>query len=183
MRVRGFFFFWKVVAHLSLIRRLCGDGSRCASSLEWTEGNLGQAGLWGSWFAFAFACVLYVVLCRGLRGGGGGKRVMGWVNSLQKSNQGKYRAASLFLIARGMGIYSHKYKHRTGTANPPKCKIKKWNDSKATPDYRVRVGLMERTCDRVTQQWALETKQTKWKLSQGPVANLHFVSDVNKSFG
>lgn len=41
-------FLWKVVAHLSLIRHLRGDGSCCASSLKRTEGKLGQVGLWGS---------------------------------------------------------------------------------------------------------------------------------------
>lgn len=58
-------FFSKVVAHLSLIRRLREDGSRGASSLEWTEGKLGQVGLWGNWFACAFACVyVFYMWCR-----------------------------------------------------------------------------------------------------------------------
>lgn len=67
-------------------------------------------------------CVLYVVLSEGFEGS---ERVMGRVNNLEKSSQGKFRATSLFLIAWGSAIYSHKYKQRTGTANPPKCKIKK----------------------------------------------------------
>ena len=126
--------------------------------VNWDKRGSGAAGLLVH--LCVFVCFLYVVLWKGFEGG---ERVMGWVHSLEKSNQGKYRVAGLFLIALGSSIYTLKYKQRTGTANPPKCKNKKWNDSKATLDYRVRVHLMERTCNRVTQPWALETKHIKVK--------------------
>ena len=62
--------------HLSLIRRFGGDGSHSVSSLKWTEGNLGQPGLRGSWFVYVFVClcvfVFYMWCCEEVSGGGGG---------------------------------------------------------------------------------------------------------------
>lgn len=61
----------------------------------WDKQGSGAAGL------NVHLCVFMCFLCGVVKGFEGSKRVMGRVNSLEKSNQGKYRAASLFLIARG----------------------------------------------------------------------------------
>lgn len=98
----------------------------CIVWLPWSELKViwdiqgsGAAGL----CMHLFVCVLSVWCWEGVWGEQEGDR--GRVNSLQKSNQGKCRAAGLFWIAQGPTIYRHEYKQRAGTANPHKCKIKK----------------------------------------------------------
>lgn len=76
-------------------------------------------------------CVFTCCVVEGWRGAVGWRRAS---KQFAKEQPGETQARpNLFWIAPGPTFHRQKYKQRTGTANPAKCKIKKGDDSGMTP--------------------------------------------------